>query len=109
MGKKEFIESVNKVSNKNRLPTDKQIKWRARNRTLWEIKGLASRSNIATSQCLTQWEKSQLSQAFNIIQDIVNNSTQSSRELGFNAVERCKYCGKPSTHEGGLCDNCYRL
>lgn len=102
------MESINS-SNKNRLPTDKQIKWRVRNRTLWEIKGLASRSAIANSQCLTQWEKSQLSQAFNIIQDIVNNSTQSSRELGFNAVERCKYCGKPSTHEGGLCDNCYRL
>lgn len=36
-----------------------------------------------------------------------NDSTQSSRELGFNAVERCRYCGKPSTHEGGICDNCY--
>lgn len=26
------------------MATEKQIKWRVRNRTLWEIKGLASRS-----------------------------------------------------------------
>lgn len=30
------------------------------------------------------------------------------RELGFNAVERCKYCGKPATHEG-LCEKCYNM
>lgn len=36
------------------------------------------------------------------------NSTQSSRELGFNAVERCRYCGKPATHEG-LCEKCYNM
>lgn len=50
-----------------------------------------------------------LTQAFSLIRGVVGNSTQSSRELGFNAVERCKYCGKPSTHEGGLCDNCYNV
>ena len=38
----------------------------------------------------------------------VDNSTESSRELGFNAVERCKYCGKPATHEG-LCEKCYNM
>lgn len=37
-----------------------------------------------------------------------NNSTESSRELGFNAVERCKYCGKPATHEE-LCEKCYNM
>lgn len=35
-------------------------------------------------------------------------SVESSRELGFNAVERCKYCGKPATHEG-LCEKCYNM
>lgn len=39
---------------------------------------------------------------------VVDNSTESSRELGFNAVERCKYCGKPATHEG-LCEKCYNM
>lgn len=39
---------------------------------------------------------------------IVDNSTESSRELGFNAVERCKYCGKPATHEG-LCEKYYNM
>lgn len=50
----------------------------------------------------------QLREAFDIIQDVVDNSTESSRELGFNAVERCKYCGKPATHEG-LCEKCYNM
>lgn len=39
----------------------------------------------------------------------LNKKIKSSMELRFNVVERYKYCGKPSTHEGGLCDNCYRL
>lgn len=39
------------------MATEKQIKWRVRNRTLWEIKGLASRSSIADSMCLTQRER----------------------------------------------------
>ena len=56
---------------------------------------------------LTSVEEEKLTQAFSLIREVVGNSTQSSRELGFNAVERCRYCGKPSTHEGGLCDNCY--
>lgn len=91
------------------MATEKQIKWRVRGRTLFEIRGIASRSSIADSMCLTQRERELLREAFNIIQDVVDNSTESSRELGFNAVERCKYCGKPSTHEGGLCDNCYNV
>ena len=66
------------------MATEKQLKWRIRSRTLFEIKGIASRSNIADSMCLTQKE----------------------REL--NAVERCKYCGKPATHEG-LCKKCYNM
>lgn len=90
------------------MATEKQTKWRVRGRTLFEIKGIASRSNIADSMCLTQKERELLREAFNIIQDVVDNSTESSRELGFNAVERCKYYGKPATHEG-LCKKCYNM
>ena len=46
--------------------------------------------------------------ARNPIRAVVDNSTESSRESGFNAVERCKYCGKPATHEG-LCEKCYNM
>ena len=49
-----------------------------------------------------------MSEVKDIIQDVVDNSTESSRELGFNAVERCRYCGKPATHEG-LCEKCYNM
>ena len=90
------------------MATEKQIKWRVRGRTLFGIRGITSRSSIADSMCLTQRERELLREAFNIIQDVVDNSTESSRELGFNAVERCKYCGKPATHEG-LCEKCYNM
>lgn len=42
--------------------------------------------DIANSMCLTPREGELLREAFNIIQDVVDNSTESSRELGFNAV-----------------------
>lgn len=90
------------------MATEKQIKWRVRGRTMFGIRGITSRSSIADSMCLTQRERELLREAFNIIQDVVDNSTESSRELGFNAVERCKYCGKPATHEG-LCEKCYNM
>lgn len=43
-----------------------------------------------------------------LIRDVVGNSTQSSRELGFNAVERCRICGKP-VYKNGLCKKCNEL
>jgi hypothetical protein len=39
------------------MATEKQIKWRVRGRTLFEIRGIASRSSIADSMCLTQRER----------------------------------------------------
>lgn len=90
------------------MATEKQIRWRVRNRILWEIKGLAARSSIASSRSLTMMERANLEQAFSIIQNVVDNSTQSSRELGFNAVERCKICGKPA-YRDGYCKKCYEL
>lgn len=90
------------------MATEKQLKWRIRNRALFEIKGIASRSDIADSMCLTQKERELLGEAFDIIQDVVDNSTESSGESGLDAVGRCKYCGKPATHEG-LCGKCYNM
>lgn len=90
------------------MATEKQTKWRVRGRTLFEIRGIASRSSIADSMCLTQRERELLREAFDIIQDVVDNSTESSRELGFNAVERCRICGKP-VYKNGLCKKCNEL
>lgn len=54
------------------MATEKQIKWRVRGRTLFEIKGIASKSNIANSRCLTPRERELLREAFDIItEDIV--------------------------------------
>lgn len=56
------------------MVTEKQTKWGVRGRTLFEIRGIASGSNIADSMCLTSGERELLREAFNIIQDVVDNS-----------------------------------
>lgn len=87
--------------------TEKQRRWQERSRILWRLKGMhivtASSNNILTA---TETEK--ISQAMALIRDVVGNSTQSSRELGFNAVERCGICGKP-VYKNGLCKKCNEL
>lgn len=103
-----YTGPVNTSPNRDRQPTEKQRKWRARNNILWRLKGMSIPYYSGTG-ILTSVEVEKLTQAFSLIREVVSNSTQSSRELGFNAVERCRYCGKPSTHEGGLCDNCYNV
>lgn len=103
-----YVGPTNNSPNRDRQPTEKQRKWRARNNILWRLKGMSIPYYSGTG-ILTPVEVEKLTQAFSLIREVVSNSTQSSRELGFNAVERCRYCGKPSTHEGGLCDNCYNV
>lgn len=84
--------------------TEKQGRWQERSRILWGLKGMyvvtASSNNVLTA---TETEK--ISQAMSLIRDVVDNSTQFSRELGFNAVERCRICGKP-VYKNGLCKKC---
>jgi len=60
--------------------TEKQERWQKRNRILWRLKGMS----IPTYE--------------------------SSRELGFNAIERYKICGKPM-YKNGLCKKkkCYSI
>lgn len=59
----------------------------------------------SSNNVLTATETEKISQAMTLIRDVVDNSTQSSRELGFNAVERCRICGKP-VYKDGLCKKC---
>lgn len=101
-----YVGPTNTSPNRDRHPTEKQKRWRIRNSILWRLKGMTIPYYTGTG-ILTPVEEEKLTQAFSLIREVVGNSTQSSRELGFNAVERCRCCGKPSTHEGGLCDNCY--
>ena len=77
--------------------TEKQERWQKRNRIL----------SYGTS-ILTATEIEKLSQAFSLIREVVRDSTESSRELGFNAIERCKICGKPM-YKNGLCKKCYSI
>lgn len=100
-----YVGPTNNSPNRDREPTEKQRKWRVRNNILWRLKGMSIPYH--GTGILTPIEVEKLTQAFSLIREVVDASTQSSRELGFNAVERCRCCGKPSTHEGKLCDDCY--
>lgn len=87
MGRADKVKSMYRYNSM----TEKQRRWQERSRILWRLKGMyivtASSNNILTA---TETEK--ISQAMTLIRDVVGNSTQSSRELGFNAVERCRIC-----------------
>lgn len=89
------------------MATEKQLRWRYRSHILWRLKGLVGMSSIARNANLTPSEREKLEKAFDLIREVTDNSTQGSRELGFKAVVRCRYCGKPATSPGQLCDKCY--
>lgn len=102
-----YVGSTNNSPNRDRQPTDKQKRWRIRNNILWRLKGMTIPYYAGTG-ILTPVEVEKLTQAFSLIREVVGNSTQSSRELGFNAVERCRICGKP-VYKNGLCKKCNEL
>ena len=54
-------------------------------------------------EVLTPVEVDKLNNAFSIIKSVVDNSTQSSIELGFNAKKRCHFCGKPAVEGSEYC------
>lgn len=80
--------------------TEKQLKWQRRNRILWRLKGMTVPID---TEVLTPVEVDKLNSAFSIIKSVVDNSTQSSIELGFNAKKRCPYCGKPVVEGSEYC------
>ncbi len=71
-------------------PSPKQESWRKRVNLLWRIKGMI----IPMGAPMTKEEK--LSQAQTLIGEVIKDFTKSSIALGFNAVNRCYYCGKPA-------------
>jgi hypothetical protein len=90
------------------MATEKQLRWRYRSHVLWRLKGLVGMSHIAENINLTPSEREKLNKAFDLIREVTDNSTQGSRELGFKAVVRCRYCGKPATNPNQLCSKCYK-
>lgn len=74
-------------------PSPKQLSWRKRVMLLWRIKGMI----IPLDVPMTEEERSKLTQAKNLIEEVVKDFTKSSLALGFNAVNRCYFCGNPAT------------
>ncbi len=83
-------------------PSPKQKSWRRRVVLLWRIKGVT----IPMDAPMTKEEREKLSQAQTLIEEVVKDFTDNSVALGFNAVNRCYYCGKPAVTidgRGALC------
>ena len=71
--------------------TEKQLRWQKRNRILWRLKGMTGFS--FEEGVLTPLENDRLNTAFGIIRGVIQDSVESSIELGFNAKKRCPFCG----------------
>lgn len=86
--------------------TSKQEMWRKRVNLLWRIKGMI----IPMDAPMTETERQKLVHAQVLIKEVVNDFTTSNVTLGFNAVKRCHYCGKPAVNinESGfyVCKDC---
>ena len=87
-------------------PSPKQESWRKRVNLLWRIKGIVVPMDVP----MTKEEKEKLSQAQALIREVIKDFTKNSVALGFNAVNRCYYCGKPAVtiDDGGhyVCEKC---
>lgn len=90
-------------------PSPKQESWRKRVNLLWRIKGMV----IPMNAPMTDEEKEKLTQAQALIREVVRDFTKHSVALGFNAVNRCYYCGKPAVTIDSrgyyVCEKCKRL
>lgn len=84
------IHSSNKYK-----PTPKQLAWRQRVNLLWRIKGIYI---PIKGTPLTLIEREKLLQADKLIKEVIHDFTDNSVSLGFNAVARCYFCGKPATY-----------
>lgn len=73
-------------------PSPKQLSWRKRVNLLWRIKGIV----IPWDVPMTEEERDKLTQAQNLIKGVISDFTKNSVALGFNAVDRCYFCGKPA-------------
>lgn len=94
--------SQKQTTSKNFSP--KQELWQRRSRLLWRLKGMEG-TLYHSQDIITQSERIQLNAAFGLIADVLHNFTKSSKELGFNAKERCSFygCNRPAVEGSGYC------
>lgn len=83
--------------------TEKQLKWQKRSRILWRLNGMVGFP--FEEGVLTSLEHERLNVAFSIIRGVVQDSVESSIELGFNAKRRCTFgvCRKPAIEGSEYC------
>lgn len=86
------------------MQTEKQKKWTIRNRLLWRLRGTLRGLDLTVC---TQTEVNKILEARRLIDDVLTNSVESSRELGFMAKHRCTVCGKPIEEGQSYCTKCY--
>lgn len=97
-----YVSPSNIVPNRDVGRTDKQARWLVRNRILWRLKGMVNPYN-GQRGVLTYDEQVKLDRAFELIREVTNNSIESSRKLGFNAVKRCRMCNRPAVEGQEYC------
>lgn len=71
--------------------TEKQLRWQKRNRILWRLKGMVGFP--FEEGVLTPLENDRLNTAFGIIRGVIQDSVESSIELGFNAKRGATFVG----------------
>lgn len=83
--------------------TEKQLKWQKGSRILWRLNGMVGFP--FEEGVLTSLEHERLNVAFSIIRGVVQDSVESSIELGFNAKRRCTFgvCRKPAIEGSEYC------
>lgn len=97
-----YVSPSNITPNRDVGRTDKQARWLVRNRILWRLKGMV-RPYSSERGVLTLEEQVKLDKAFELIKEVTDNSIESSRKLGFNAVKRCRMCNRPAVEGQEYC------
>lgn len=86
------------------MQTEKQKQWTIRNRLLWRLKGTLRGLDLTVC---TKTEVDKILEARRLIDEVLQDSVKSSKELGFNAKPRCIICGKPAIKGEPYCRKCY--
>lgn len=83
--------------------TKKQERWQRRSRVLWRLRGITGFD--LNSGIVTPSERELLTRALDLIKHVVEHSTLSSRQLGFNAKKRCAWCdcNRPALNGSEYC------
>lgn len=89
--------------------TKKQERWQRRSRVLWRLMSITGFD--LNPGIVTPSERELLTRALGLIKHVVEHSTLSSRQLGFNAKRRCAWrgCNRVATNESNYCKEHNRM